>query len=95
MLESVLSEKEALLEKMQLLMNREMQVCQSIDEMLAVGFWGDLKKADVTKARQNLTPAMQQQRQAWDAIDKAIDGVANSMGLLGWQPGASVWWQGQ
>ena len=86
MLESVLTEKEAMLEETHQLLNREAEACEVLDEMLARGDYGDLKKGDVVTARQKTLSAMQHEQQTIDALSKSIKKLFDALAALGWEP---------
>ncbi len=95
MIEAIITEKEAIREKTEQLLNKEAEVCEVLEEALARGNYGDLQKGDIVKAMQKAQSAMQHEQQLIDVLSKSIEKLVDSLAALGWKgapvPEALAW----
>ncbi len=85
-MEDVLAEKEESLDASLARIGMEWLAYDAMEEMLASGDYGDLKKGDIVKARQEIHIAIQHQQQSADALEKSIKGLYDALTALGWEP---------
>ena len=84
--EHVLAEKEEMLDAIDEMLEKEDQAYGALKELLASGDYGDLKKGDIVKARQEVHSAVQHEEQAAGALEKSIDNLYDALFSLGWEP---------
>jgi hypothetical protein len=82
-IQSVITEKLALLEQLNDALDKEQEIIVSLDESLASGDYGGLTRGDITAARQKVNTAIQQQQQAQKSLQRSIDNLEDALLLLG------------
>lgn len=82
--------------KLQDLIGIEEDICAALDQILASGDLGELKKGDIVKAGQKIFSAIQHQEQCGHALTKSIEKLQDALAALGWElpplPQAVSYW---
>jgi len=82
-IEGAISEKVEALERIDVALGREWLAYAAIEELLASGDYGDLNKADIIRAKQNIFAVIQQQEQSKNALQQSLQKLEDSLRLLG------------
>ncbi len=85
-MEDVLAEKEEALDASLVRIAKEWLAYDALEELLASGDYGDLKKGDIVTAKQKIHSAMQHQEQSIDTLEKSIEKLCDALAALGWEP---------
>jgi len=85
-IEDAVSEKEEMVDGIDQTLRDEQDAYDYLEEMLESKDYGDLKRRDIIKAKQEIHSAMQHQGQSADALDKSIEGLYDASDCLGWEP---------
>ncbi len=84
--ENALGEKVVALEAVDAALVEEADAYEALEELLDSKDYGDLKKGDIVKAKQEIHSAMQHQEQSADALEKGIEKLEDALLSLGWEP---------
>ena len=82
-LKKVIAKKLELLEAIDAELEREYLAYDALEQLLDSGDYGNLTKADVVKAKQEIHSAIQHEQQAGTDVDKSIDKLNETMDTLG------------
>jgi hypothetical protein len=87
-IEQAIAEKLEALERIDAAIEKEWAAIDALDELLASGDYGDLNKADILRAKQNIFAAIQQQEPSKNMLEQSLQKLEDSLRLLGaeWQP---------
>jgi hypothetical protein len=78
-------EKIEALERIDVALGREWLAYAALEELLASGDYGDLNKADIIRAKQDIFAAIQQQEQSKNAIEQSLEKLEAALLLLGYE----------
>jgi len=81
-IEGAISEKVEALERIDVALGREWLAYAALEELLVSGDYGDLNKADILRAKQDIFAAIQQQEQSKNALEQSLQKLEDSLRLL-------------
>ena len=82
-IEQAIAEKLEALERIDVALGIEWAAYIALEELLASGDYGDLKKGDIVTAKQKIHSAIQHEEQARNALEKSNEKLEDSLWLLG------------
>ncbi|UCE98880.1 MAG: LamG domain-containing protein [Planctomycetota bacterium] len=85
-LDYAIGEKEEVLSTIEETLDEEAKAYDDLEEMLESKDYGDLKKRDIIKAKQDIHSSMQHEEQAAGAVERSIDKLYSALTALGWEP---------
>jgi len=80
----VVLDKKKLLKAYEVTLEKEWRVYKSLKQRLESGDYGDWKKRDIIKSRQNIHSAIQHQEQSKKTLEKSIKKLQESLDTLGY-----------
>jgi hypothetical protein len=81
-----IEEKLDALDKVNAALEKEWAAYDALQELLDSGDYGDLTKADIIRARQEIHSAIQHEELTKKALDRSIEKLEDSLAALGFQP---------
>jgi len=87
-IENAIDKKLEALEKIDAALEKEWTMYYTLGQILESGDFGNLKKADIVKAKQKVHSAIQHQEQAIDALEKSIEKLEDALTALRAEPPA-------
>lgn len=85
-IENAIAEKLDALDKVNAALEKEWAAYDALQELLDSGDYGDLTKADIIKARQEIHSSIQHEELTIKALDRSIEKLEDALAALGWQP---------
>ncbi|MBW8040456.1 MAG: hypothetical protein FVQ85_10690 [Planctomycetes bacterium] len=85
-IERAIANKLEALEKVNAALVQEWDAYDALEELLESGDYGDLTKADIIRARQEIHSAIQHQELTKKALDRSIEKLQDALEALGWEP---------
>jgi hypothetical protein len=92
-IEDAIAEKLEALEKVNAAIEKEWAACDTLEELLEIGDYGDLSKGDIVTAMQQIQSSIQYQELSKKTLQKSIEKLLYSLSALGYgpQPPGSNW----
>ena len=85
-IENAIAEKLEALDRVNAALEKEWIAYDALQEMLDSGDYGDLTKADIIRAMQEIHSSIQHEELTIKALDRSIEKIEDSLAALGWQP---------
>lgn len=85
-IEDAIAEKLEALEKVNAAIEKEWTAYEALEELLDSGDYGDLTKADIIRAKQEIHSAIQHQELSKKTLERSIEKLQDALSALGWQP---------